>query len=220
MKITIDDVPVAKDSWSDWITLLQSLIWPLFALGIIILFIRTFHAEIPQWIAQFTGFVGKGGTIEIGPSGIKLTGAHANQIDDTELASEGRYVPITDESVKSALAEEAQLTDSNDPGIYLLHSAKRDPALDREGLAYHRFRFWIDCDIRANLDNVESVTYILHPTFRNRFRSVKDRATYFSLNTIGWGEFLLRARINFNRPQPSVMLERYITLGTFETAAK
>ena len=219
MKITIDDIPAAKDSWSDFIPLLQSFVWPLFILTLIALFLRQYRAEIPKWIAQLSDIVGKGGTLEVGPSGVKLSGGQARQIDDTEIASEGRYVPVTDESVKNALAESTQSTTDDDPTIYLLHSAKRDSSLDRDGLAYHRFRFWIDCDVRKNLDDVESVTYILHPSFKNRFRSVKDRATLFGLNTIGWGEFLLRARVSFTTPKPPVMLERYITLGTVESAS-
>ena len=46
-----------------------------------------------------------------------------------------------------------------------------------------------------DLDNVEQVTYILHPTFHDPVRSVRDRSSCFRLETSGWGTFTLHAKI-------------------------
>src|SRR5712692_10614411 len=53
---------------------------------------------------------------------------------------------------------------------------------------------WLD-GTDAELDDVESVTYFLHPTFIKPVRLVTDRASGFRLNSSGWGEFTIRAEI-------------------------
>jgi len=47
----------------------------------------------------------------------------------------------------------------------------------------------------ADLEDIESVTYFLHPTFVKPVRLVTDRANGFRLNSSGWGEFTIRAEI-------------------------
>lgn len=47
----------------------------------------------------------------------------------------------------------------------------------------------------AELDSIDHVTYILHPTFHNPVRRVSDRETNFRLETSGWGTFTLHANI-------------------------
>ena len=46
-----------------------------------------------------------------------------------------------------------------------------------------------------DLDNVDQVTYILHPTFHDPVRTVKDRISGFRLEMSGWGTFTLHAKI-------------------------
>lgn len=41
------------------------------------------------------------------------------------------------------------------------------------------------------LEDIVSVTYQLHPTFRNPIREVKDRQSGFRLNASGWGQFMI-----------------------------
>jgi transcription initiation factor IIF auxiliary subunit len=45
------------------------------------------------------------------------------------------------------------------------------------------------------LDSVDHVMYILHPTFSKPVRQISDRATNFRLDTSGWGTFTLHLRI-------------------------
>ena len=63
---------------------------------------------------------------------------------------------------------------------------------------------WLD-GAPAELDEVKSVTYFLHPTFVNPERIVTDRANGFRLNSSGWGEFTIRADIHLRNGQ---MLQR------------
>jgi len=44
------------------------------------------------------------------------------------------------------------------------------------------------------LDAVDHVTYVLHPTFHNPVRMIDDRASNFRLDTSGWGTFTIHAK--------------------------
>ena len=45
------------------------------------------------------------------------------------------------------------------------------------------------------LDAVDHVFYILHPTFHNPVREIHDRSTKFRLDTSGWGTFTIHATV-------------------------
>lgn len=45
------------------------------------------------------------------------------------------------------------------------------------------------------LADIESVTYILHPTFSNPVRTMTNRAQKFRLDSSGWGEFTIKIQI-------------------------
>lgn len=52
---------------------------------------------------------------------------------------------------------------------------------------------WLDGS-PDELDSIDHVMYVLHPTFHNPVREVTDRATNFRLDTSGWGTFTIRAK--------------------------
>lgn len=45
------------------------------------------------------------------------------------------------------------------------------------------------------LDQVEEVTYKLHPTFPKPVRTVTDRLSKFKLESEGWGSFPIRVKV-------------------------
>jgi len=47
------------------------------------------------------------------------------------------------------------------------------------------------------LDKIDNVTYILHPTFPNPVRKISDRSSNFAFSTVGWGEFEIKAKIKY-----------------------
>jgi transcription initiation factor IIF auxiliary subunit len=63
---------------------------------------------------------------------------------------------------------------------------------------------WLD-GTSEDLDNVDHVTYILHPTFHEPVRSVKDRSDSFRLKTSGWGTFTLHAKVAHKNGQETVL---------------
>jgi transcription initiation factor IIF auxiliary subunit len=51
----------------------------------------------------------------------------------------------------------------------------------------------------GELQHVVSVEYVLHPTFRNPVREVRDPAGGFRLATGGWGTFSLKAFVRTDK---------------------
>ena len=47
------------------------------------------------------------------------------------------------------------------------------------------------------LDNIEKVEYVLHPTFPHPVRMVIDRSNLFAMSSSGWGEFEVGVKVYF-----------------------
>lgn len=60
----------------------------------------------------------------------------------------------------------------------------------------YQWKVFVDDD-ESVLNSIESVTYLLHPTFVNPLRVIKDRENNFELISIGWGEFDIEITIKF-----------------------
>jgi hypothetical protein len=56
---------------------------------------------------------------------------------------------------------------------------------------------WLEAD-GETLDSIESVEYILHPTFRDPVQHITDRSSHFRLNASGWGEFMIYIHIHLH----------------------
>ena len=69
----------------------------------------------------------------------------------------------------------------------------------------------------AELDQIDHVMYILHPTFHNPVRDVADRSSNFRLESSGWGTFTIRAKAIFKDGREEVLqhdLELHYPDGT------
>jgi TIR domain/YEATS family len=62
------------------------------------------------------------------------------------------------------------------------------------GDGFWRWSVWLDGP-DAELDGVESVEWVLHPTFPNPLVLVKQRQTRFRLDASGWGAFEINAHV-------------------------
>ncbi len=56
-----------------------------------------------------------------------------------------------------------------------------------------KWEAFLDDEGSGDLDKVEHVEYVLHPTFSNPVRTISDRESNFALRTQGWGTFPLTA---------------------------
>lgn len=173
----------------EWIPLLQSLVWPLFIIGLAI----WFRAGIKVVIIAIADRIRSGAPFEAGLGGIKLG---AVQIPPTTANA----IPI----------EDTRIFDDLPHSIYMTHHAMRDPSLDRAGFQYYRLRIALDADEIQILDDVEKVIYHLHPTFNFPDRTSTDRQSNFEIATAGWGEFNMTAEIFFRGGKPKLVIERYV----------
>lgn len=60
---------------------------------------------------------------------------------------------------------------------------------------------WLDGP-KEELDEIDRVVYMLHPTFPNPVRIVIDRETNFLLKTAGWGGFRIYAKVLRKTSEP------------------
>ncbi len=70
------------------------------------------------------------------------------------------------------------------------------------------WKVWVDGTDEA-LDRINSVRYLLHPTFKKPIRVVDDRQSRFQLSERGWGEFAITARVS-TRTGETFSLEHWI----------
>lgn len=170
----------------DWIPLFQTLVWPIAAL-VLLFWSRGAVGRVAAALVKRieSGAPLRAGAVEIGA---------APSLPNVPREADSRHV------------------DELPHDIYMVHWTRRDESLDRDGLEFYRIRIALDADEPSRIDDVATVTYRLHPTFREPVRTVSDRKSNFELRTAGWGEFNMTAEITFKGGQ-KVVVERYINLS-------
>ncbi|KPJ66359.1 MAG: hypothetical protein AMJ45_03955 [Syntrophobacter sp. DG_60] len=59
---------------------------------------------------------------------------------------------------------------------------------------WFRWKIYLEGEA-SELDKIEYVEYILHPTFPNPIVKVANRESNFSLEAEGWGEFMVKLNL-------------------------
>lgn len=86
-------------------------------------------------------------------------------------------------------------------------SSEKDTAIKD----YYKWAIWIEPN-SSELSEIERVEYLLHPTFKNRLRTITDEQTKFRLESKGWGEFMIEITI-FKKNGEELRLTHWLTLG-------
>ncbi len=73
------------------------------------------------------------------------------------------------------------------------------------------WELYLEPESTDDLSDVESVQYILHPTFNNPVRQVSDSTGGFRLKSNGWGEFETKALVRMKNGR-SVKLKHHLHL--------
>lgn len=169
----------------DFVPLLQSLVWPL-TVGLLLLCNRAaFRRAISALVRRIEeGAPLKAGAVEIGAA------------------------PALPAVPKDALSRDLGDLPHD---IYIVHTATRARDLDSSEYEYYRLRIFLEADEPSRLDEVASVTYRLHPSFKDPTRTVSDRTAGFQIRTAAWGEFNMTAEITFIGGR-RLVVERYINL--------
>jgi transcription initiation factor IIF auxiliary subunit len=80
-----------------------------------------------------------------------------------------------------------------------------------EGDDWWTWAVWIEGRDEA-LDHIDFVEWTLHPTFSNPIRRTSDRASRFRLETGGWGQFQIHARVQM-KDGSQIKLRHYLKLN-------
>lgn len=80
-----------------------------------------------------------------------------------------------------------------------------------QGDDWWKWWIWIEGDDIA-LNEIDHVTYTLHPTFINPVQKIKDRASKFRLSTEGWGVFMIHAKVVL-KDSSEIPLKHYLELS-------
>jgi len=73
------------------------------------------------------------------------------------------------------------------------------------------WELYLSSDNSSEMEKVESVKYILHPTFRNPVRTITDSSEGFRMKTIGWGTFEIKAFVYLKNGK-KLKLSHYLQL--------
>lgn len=209
-------------SISDWIPLFQSALWPAVVVGIAFWFRQSF-------IGLFGAIkkrIDDGSRIKATTAGVEIDSppkmselAPPPEARVAELAK--NFVELRGESISQSTASATLNVDRPDekrelgaaPAYYLIHKFRRDSRLDTKDYEYYKIKIWLDADQPEMLDQIASVVYELHPSFRNAIRVVLNRDDGFALTITAWGEFNIHAEIKFKGGRSSIHLSRYLNLS-------
>lgn len=74
-----------------------------------------------------------------------------------------------------------------------------EPKRFRERGRLHRnIRIYLHSEEKDELDNITKVIYILHPTFKNRYRESSNRIRNFEIRIWTYGYFKITAELTFS----------------------
>lgn len=68
---------------------------------------------------------------------------------------------------------------------------------EKKSSRYWKWRVWLD-GTSDELDEIQSVIYQLHSTFKNPIREISDRQSGFRLDSAGWGQFMIYMTIKYH----------------------
>ncbi len=76
---------------------------------------------------------------------------------------------------------------------------------------YWKWSVWIETTPEI-LDTIESVKYVLHPSFPNRIKNRTSKKDKFKLNASGWGEFNIHIKIFISGESEPIVKTHYLKL--------
>jgi len=68
------------------------------------------------------------------------------------------------------------------------------------GREHYNLRIWL-AGPEGELDQVQNVEYLLHPSFRNRLMNATERSDNFAISIWTWGMFAIQATIHYKNGQ-------------------
>jgi hypothetical protein len=194
---------------AEWIPLFQTLVWPIFIVGLLL----WFRGSFATIFAAIADNISKGASVSAGPSGVSI-GAPPAEITRTSasvgVTAEGIQGSAKTPSIVEALERDALPTNVVE-SLYLVHEAQVIRPRTGQMAGLYRVRVSLESDPTDELHKVKRVTYRLHPTFPNRIIATEAREKNFELWLNVYGEFTIIAAVERDG-QPPLWLTRYLDL--------
>lgn len=181
---------------TEWIPLIQSLIWPIF-IGLVLFLARK---QVVTVLTSLAARIERGDTVHVGGFSLESSEPKLTRLGEMPEASE----PAAGEAASAGAVQERY-----GQTVYLIHDTT-PPQKDIDGQERRGIRVLLDADSEDILAQVERVVYHLHPTFANPEREATDRARRFELSVRAWGEFNLSADVYFKGFIQPLRLFRYL----------
>lgn len=189
-----------------WIPLLQSLVWPI----LIVIIILYFKENIKKILESLKNRIDLGSEMQVGPKGFTL-GPTPNIVDDVDVDKAKKVLNNFKEN--TGKKQEFIETFYNSKYFYLVHTSHVNYTKSLEkGHYYYKLMIWVDSSSQDLLDKIDKVIYHLHPSFNKPDREINTLSNKFLLETYAWGQFYLFADIYIkNIPEP-IKISRFINL--------
>lgn len=199
-------VPVA-DHFSSFISILPSVLWFLFAVGMVVLFWRTLR----DVLLAVANRVQAGAALQMGPLSIGPPPPSLGSQAAESATAEGRNGIGAPQDIEETLLRRRYPADITDE-LYLIHqSAVIRPYTGAE-TGLWRVRIFVEAyDDQSFLDDIKRVTYRLHDTFAKKVVATEAAAKSFELWLNIYGEFNVVAYVE-RKSKPPLWLTRYIDL--------
>lgn len=185
-----------------FISLLESLIWPIFI--IVILF--CYRKYILKVFNSLINRIDSGSEIQAGPFSVGPV-FMPNENIDTNKTKKILKELNKDKKSKSSLEELKNY-------FYIIHTDKVNYKESiKKGYYYFKLNIWIGTDYEILFDKIDKVIYHLHPSFKNSDREIIEKSNKYLLETYARGQFNLIADIYLKGLPDPIRLSRYINLN-------
>jgi hypothetical protein len=193
---------------AEWIRLFQTLVWPIFVIGLVLYF-RSTCLSILQAIAER---IRSGAPVEAGPGGFKL-GAFTKELEklpDAPQKAAAAAKPAEPTDWRQKRAEEYKRVDG-----YMLVHVYRPSILPTQ--KYDIFLFVVrqqkgtEGPPRRQFDEIAKAEFYFGESWGNEIFTVQNTGSVIGVRTHAWGTFLACCRLTFkDAKREPIILFRYV----------
>ncbi|PCJ94422.1 MAG: hypothetical protein COA50_11715 [Flavobacteriaceae bacterium] len=90
------------------------------------------------------------------------------------------------------------------------YNVRQSSEKDSSRKDYYKWAVWIE-NGGSDISDIDYVQYLLHSTFKNRFRKISEVSTGFRMKSSGWGEFKIEISVT-KKSGESIQMSHWLNL--------
>ena len=195
---------------SEWIPLLQTLVWPIFVIGIVVYF-RSTCSSILQAIAER---IRSGAPVEAGPGGFKL-GAITKELEKLPESPPQKAAAVATKHTELTDWQQERAKEYKRIDGYMLVHVYRPSKIPNQ--KYDIFLFVVrhqkstDGPPRRQFEEVAEAEFYFGDSWDNNIFTVPNTGGVVGVRTHAWGTFLACCRLTFkDSKREPIILFRYV----------